>query len=67
MTTLHALDDHDLSNVRIVLFSGEVMPLRHLHQWMDALPQATFVNLWADRDHLQLHLSRGGEEQDLPW
>jgi len=46
MTTLHALDDHDLSNVRIVLFSGEVMPLHHLHQWMDALPQATFVNLY---------------------
>jgi len=46
MTTLHALDGHDFSGVRIVLFSGEVMPLRHLGQWMDALPQAEFVNLY---------------------
>ena len=46
MTTLHALDGHDFSSVRAVLFSGEVMPLRHLRQWMDSLPQAEFVNLY---------------------
>lgn len=46
MTTLHALDGCDLSSVRLVMFSGEVMPEKHLHLWMGALPEATFVNLY---------------------
>lgn len=29
-----------------VMFSGEVMPLKHLKQWQDALPEAMFVNLY---------------------
>ena len=28
------------------MFSGEVMPLKHLKQWQDALPEAMFVNLY---------------------
>jgi non-ribosomal peptide synthetase component F len=42
----HALDEADLSTVRKVLFSGEVMPYRHLRQWRAKCPQATFVNLY---------------------
>lgn len=42
----HALDGADLSSVRKVLFSGEVMPRKHLDTWRAALPQATFVNLY---------------------
>lgn len=34
------------SSVRRVLFSGEVMPEKFLRAWMDALPQAEFVNLY---------------------
>ncbi len=33
-------------SVNKVLFSGEVMPVRHLNQWREALPQAEFVNLY---------------------
>lgn len=33
-------------DVRLVLFSGEVMPVRHLNIWRSHLPQATFVNLY---------------------
>ena len=32
--------------LRIVMFSGEVMPVRHLTMWQKALPEAEFVNLY---------------------
>src|SRR5699024_10558738 len=32
--------------VKKILFSGEVMPVRQLALWMEALPQAEFVNLY---------------------
>ncbi|WP_455500915.1 amino acid adenylation domain-containing protein, partial [Gemmiger sp.] len=34
------------SAVRLVLFSGEVLPVKHLIKWKTALPQARFVNLY---------------------
>ena len=34
------------TTVRQVLFSGEIMPLKHLMKWKTALPQARFVNLY---------------------
>lgn len=33
-------------DVKKVLFSGEVMPIRHLTEWQKALPEAAFVNLY---------------------
>ena len=46
VSSLHALDGHGLPHVRRVLFSGEVMPLKHLAAWMQSLPQAQFTNLY---------------------
>lgn len=46
ITTFHAFDYKGLDSVKKVLFSGEVMPLKHLKQWLNALPQAVFVNLY---------------------
>ena len=46
ITTFHALDYRVPHNVHKVLFSGEVMPAKHLRQWMEKLPQACFVNLY---------------------
>lgn len=46
VSSLHALDGRGLPHVRRVLFSGEVMPLKHLAVWMESLPQARFVNLY---------------------
>ena len=46
VSSLHALDGQGLPHVRRVLFSGEVMPLKHLAIWMEHLPQAQFVNLY---------------------
>lgn len=43
---LRALGEADLSRLRLVMFSGEVMPAEHLRRWMGELPGATFVNLY---------------------
>ena len=46
MSSFHALDYRCPETVRRVLFSGEIMPLKHLKAWMEHLPQAVFVNLY---------------------
>ena len=46
ITTFHGLEYKTPYSVRRVLFSGEVMPYKHLKQWRSHLPNATFVNLY---------------------
>lgn len=45
VSAYHAQDQLP-STLRLVAFSGEVMPLKHLASWRKALPAATFVNLY---------------------
>lgn len=46
ISTFHGLDYRTPQTVNKVLFSGEVMPMKHLKNWMSHLPQAEFVNLY---------------------
>ena len=46
ITTFHALEYKVPDTLRSILFSGEVMPEKHLKQWMEALPDTAFVNLY---------------------
>lgn len=46
ISTFHGLEYRVPSKVSKVLFSGEVMPIKHLNNWMEHLPNATFVNLY---------------------
>ena len=46
ITTFHALDYKTPKTVDKILFSGEVMPIKHLKQWIQHLPNAMFVNLY---------------------
>ena len=46
LSTFHGLDYKTPEHVRRVLFSGEVMPQKHLNIWMEHLPEAVFVNLY---------------------
>ena len=46
ITTFHGLDYKVPKNVNKIIFSGEVMPLKHLKQWVEHLPNATFVNVY---------------------
>lgn len=46
ISTFKAFDYRIPKELRKVMFSGEVMPMKHLHIWMDKLPEAVFVNLY---------------------
>ena len=46
ITTFHGLDYKVPEKVNKILFSGEVMPIKHLNKWMEHLPNTTFVNLY---------------------
>lgn len=46
VSTFHALDYRCPKDIHTIMFSGEVMPLKHLNTWMSHLPNATFVNLY---------------------
>ena len=46
ITTFHGLDYKVPTTVNKILFSGEVMPLKHLRIWMEKLPNTLFVNVY---------------------
>ena len=46
VTTFHGLDYKVPEHVNKILFSGEVMPIKHLKRWMDKLPNTMFVNVY---------------------
>ena len=46
ITTFHGLDYKVPDKVNKILFSGEVMPVKHLNIWRDHLPNTMFVNLY---------------------
>ena len=46
ISALHGLKYRIPIEVKRVMFSGEVMPVKQLRQWQLALPEAEFVNLY---------------------
>ena len=46
ITTLKGFDYKIPKKVNKVMFSGEVMPVKHLNLWRQALPDALYVNLY---------------------
>lgn len=46
ITTLKGFQYRVPEKVNKILFSGEVMPIKHLNEWRRHLPEATFVNLY---------------------
>ena len=46
ITTFHGLDYKVPDKVNKIIFSGEVMPIKHLNKWMEKLPNTTFVNVY---------------------
>lgn len=46
ITTFHGLDYRVPKQVKRILYSGEVMPMKHLKKWMEHLPNTEFVNLY---------------------
>ncbi len=46
ISTFHGLDYKIPNKVNKIIFSGEVMPIKHLNLWMEKLPNAMFVNVY---------------------
>lgn len=46
VSMLKGLDYKIPSDIKRVMFSGEVMPIKQLTRWQKALPEAAFVNLY---------------------
>lgn len=46
ITTFHCLQYKRPEHIRKIMFSGEVMPLKHLKEWMECYPEGMFVNLY---------------------
>lgn len=56
------------TTLRLVMFSGEVMPMKHLRIWEDSLPQAAFINLYGPSEITcnALYHRVQGDEDRLP-
>ena len=68
LTDFGQLDKQDLTRLRLILFAGEVFPMKHLSALHRILPNRRVLqSLWADRDQC-LHVLRGGRRsaQDTP-
>lgn len=46
ISTLNGFSYKVPSKITKVMFSGEVMPIKHLKIWMNNIPEATYVNLY---------------------
>ncbi len=46
LTTMKIFDYKKPTNIRIIMFSGEVMPIKHLKRLQNSLPDVTYVNLY---------------------
>ena len=46
LSSFHGLDYKKPKNINKIFFSGEIMPIKHLNNWLEAYPQAQFVNLY---------------------
>lgn len=50
LATLSNLDGHDLSSLRLVLFAGEVFPLKSLRRLQAATPAARYCNMYGQTE-----------------
>lgn len=69
VTTLRGFEYRIPTKVRRVLFSGEVMPYKHLAAWREALPDAVFVNLYGPTEiicNCTYYRVTGKEPEDMP-
>lgn len=46
VSIMNALDYKTPEHLRLIMFSGEVMPIKQLNKWKKYVPHATYVNLY---------------------
>ena len=50
LANLTNLDKYDFSGMRLVLFAGEVFPIKYLRRLMEFIPEAKFYNLYGQTE-----------------
>jgi amino acid adenylation domain-containing protein len=50
LATYKNLDTHDLSSLRLILFAGELFPLKYLRLLQEAIPGARFCNMYGQTE-----------------
>jgi amino acid adenylation domain-containing protein len=50
LATFTNLDDYDFSSVRLILFAGEIFPLKYLRRLQKSIPEARFCNLYGQTE-----------------
>ncbi len=71
ISIMNGFDYRTPEDLRMVMFSGEVMPVKQLNKWMDHVPQATYVNLYGPTEitcNCTYHIinRRYGNEESIP-
>ena len=46
VVNLKALPKHHVSGLKLILFGGEVMPVKKLNKWIEQYPETEFVNIY---------------------
>ncbi len=46
VSIMNGLEYRNPGKIRMIMFSGEVMPVKHLNHWKKFIPDATYVNLY---------------------
>jgi amino acid adenylation domain-containing protein len=50
LANLTSLGDYDLSSLRMILFAGEIFPLKYLRRLQEAIPGARFCNMYGQTE-----------------
>lgn len=50
LATYKNLDSHDLSSLRLILFAGELFPLKYLRRLQEVIPGARFCNMYGQTE-----------------
>ncbi len=67
ISTFHCLDYRRPEFIKKILFSGEVMPIKHLNEWQSKYPKALFVNLYGPTEitcNCTYHIIDNNKEYD---
>ncbi len=50
------LDKKKVDSLRLILFAGEVMPIKQLNEWISAYPECKFVNMYGPTESTDIAL-----------
>ncbi|MDO4486796.1 MAG: amino acid adenylation domain-containing protein [Bacillota bacterium] len=68
VSSMKGLEYRKPENIRMIMFSGEVMPDKELQKWMKAFPDVTYVNLYGPTEitcHCTYHMFKKDNKPEI--